>query len=96
MRSLAATSASAVREVLDADHYDLDKVKDRILEHLAVEKLRRERFAARRDAEMGNGGGTDGGGGGSTDKPAPAPEVVLAAEGVGREPILCFVGPPGV
>src|SRR5216684_3091723 len=35
------------REVLDADHYDLAKVKDRILEHLAVEKLRRERFAAR-------------------------------------------------
>jgi ATP-dependent Lon protease len=27
------------REVLDADHYDLDKVKDRILEYLAVRKL---------------------------------------------------------
>jgi ATP-dependent Lon protease len=30
------------REVLDADHYDLDKVKDRIIEYLAVAKLRRE------------------------------------------------------
>ncbi|UCE87501.1 MAG: endopeptidase La, partial [Deltaproteobacteria bacterium] len=27
------------REVLDADHHDLDKVKDRILEYLAVRKL---------------------------------------------------------
>jgi ATP-dependent Lon protease len=28
------------REVLDADHYDLEKVKDRIVEYLAVAKLR--------------------------------------------------------
>jgi ATP-dependent Lon protease len=28
------------REVLDADHYDLDKVKDRIIEYLAVSKLK--------------------------------------------------------
>jgi len=28
------------REVLDADHFDLDKVKDRIIEFLAVSKLR--------------------------------------------------------
>ena len=27
------------REVLDADHYDLEKVKDRILEYLAVRSL---------------------------------------------------------
>jgi ATP-dependent Lon protease len=50
------------RRVLDEDHFDLEKVKDRILEYLAVKKLRQER---------------DG------DTPA-------------REPILCFVGPPGV
>ena len=30
------------REVLDADHYDLKDVKDRILEFLAVQKLKRE------------------------------------------------------
>ncbi len=30
------------REVLDADHFDLDKVKDRIIEYLAVAKLRQE------------------------------------------------------
>ncbi len=50
------------REILDADHYDLEKVKQRIVEHLAVRKLKQER--------------------GATEQ--------------GREPILCFVGPPGV
>jgi ATP-dependent Lon protease len=30
------------REVLDADHYDLEKVKDRIVEYLAVAKLRHD------------------------------------------------------
>ena len=51
------------RQVLDEDHYDLEKVKERILQYLAVRKLREER-----------GEGAD----------------------AGREPILCFVGPPGV
>src|SRR5437588_807950 len=50
------------RGILDADHYDLDKVKQRIVEHLAVRRLREDR--------------------GATDR--------------AREPILCFVGPPGV
>ncbi|HEY7518814.1 MAG TPA: endopeptidase La [Methylomirabilota bacterium] len=59
------------REVLDEDHYDLDKIKDRILEYLAVRKLRQER--------------------GET---APAPRVT--GDSPAREPILCFVGPPGV
>ncbi len=49
-------------EILDADHYDLDKVKKRIVEHLAVRRLKRERGSDERS----------------------------------REPILCFVGPPGV
>jgi len=44
------------RRVLDADHSGLEKVKDRILEYLAVKSMR------------------------------PA----------GKDPILCFVGPPGV
>jgi ATP-dependent Lon protease len=42
--------------VLDEDHWGLDKVKDRILEHLAVRKIRPD----------------------------------------GKEPIICFLGPPGV
>src|ERR1700674_168236 len=50
------------REILDSDHYDLDKVKQRIVEHLAVRRLKQQRKSTER----------------------------------GREPILCFVGPPGV
>jgi ATP-dependent Lon protease len=43
-------------EILDEDHWGLEKVKDRILEYLAVKKIRAG----------------------------------------GKDPILCFVGPPGV
>jgi ATP-dependent Lon protease len=38
----------AAREVLDADHYDLDKVKERIVEYLAVQKLKRRQTEAAR------------------------------------------------
>ena len=54
------------REVLDADHYGLEKIKERILEYLAV-KARRAAIAE----ELGD-------------------------TGPSREPILLFVGPPGV
>jgi ATP-dependent Lon protease len=51
------------REVLDSDHYGLEKIKERILEYLAVKQRR---------AALGD------------------------ETGRSREPILCFVGPPGV
>jgi ATP-dependent Lon protease len=35
----------AAREVLDEDHYDLDKVKERIVEYLGVQKLKRRQSA---------------------------------------------------
>ena len=37
-RSRVRTDISAAKEVLDADHYGLDEVKDRILEYLAVQR----------------------------------------------------------
>jgi ATP-dependent Lon protease len=46
----------AARAILDEDHEGLEKIKDRILEYLAVKKIRPD----------------------------------------GKDPILCFVGPPGV
>jgi ATP-dependent Lon protease len=55
------------RQVLDEDHYDLEQLKERILEYLAVRRLRKELV---NDGEM--------------------------SEEDNREPILCFVGPPGV
>jgi ATP-dependent Lon protease len=39
------------RQVLDEDHYDLEDIKDRILEYLAVRKLRLERQDERDEAE---------------------------------------------
>ena len=66
------------REVLDRDHYDLEKVKDRVLDYLAVKHLREDRKREH-----------DGGG-----------EAGRKEDGVAREvrtePILCFLGPPGV
>jgi ATP-dependent Lon protease len=42
------------RQILDEDHYDLDEIKERILEYLAVRKLRLER---RGDQEAGTSAG---------------------------------------
>lgn len=39
------------RSVLNADHYGLEKIKDRILEYLAVRKLRKERDITEADVE---------------------------------------------
>ncbi len=74
------------REVLDADHYDLERVKDRILEYLAVAKLQTdgktppppesEKSRLRRDQRS---------------------QELAGRRAVGISgPILCFVGPPGV
>ncbi len=71
------------RQVLDEDHFDLEKVKDRILEYLAVKKLRQER---------GDRAGHPAAG--ETAMPAEPPRVT--GDSPAREPILCFVGPPGV
>ena len=83
-------------QVLDDDHYDLDKIKGRILEYLAVRRLKEERLAeqAERDREMDEAEQQDGE---VQDKrptrPLISPE---ATRQINREPILCFVGPPGV
>jgi ATP-dependent Lon protease len=71
------------RRVLDEDHFDLEKIKDRILEYLSVKKLRQER----------DGQGSSFGSGGA---PAPAELPRVTGDSPAREPILCFVGPPGV
>ena len=55
-RTIDNLDLAHVRAILDEDHYGLDEPKERILEYLAVKKLK----------------------------------------GRMREPILCFVGPPGV
>ena len=74
---------SHARQVLDEDHFDLEKIKDRILEYLAVKKLRQERAATP---------SVPGSGAGSTIAEPPH----VTGDNPAREPILCFVGPPGV
>jgi ATP-dependent Lon protease len=80
------------REVLDQDHYDLEKIKDRILEYLAVRRLKEERMAERAgreaEAEQENEEGAR-----RSTQPLHSAE---ATRQINREPILCFVGPPGV
>jgi ATP-dependent Lon protease len=44
---------AAARRVLDEDHYDLVRIKDRIVEYLAVRKLRQERAQGRAADEEG-------------------------------------------
>ncbi|OUL17888.1 endopeptidase La [Nostoc sp. T09] len=74
------------QEVLNEDHYDLERIKDRILEYLAVKKLREER-----QAEISLTGA------GEAEHAAIAgPVPQTNADEARREPILCFVGPPGV
>ena len=77
-----AIDIARARTVLDEDHYDLEKVKDRLLEYLAVKKLRQER----RPPPPGAGGAAA----------EPAEPTPVTDETTPREPILCFVGPPGV
>src|SRR5216684_1172111 len=80
------------RQVLDHDHYDLEKIKDRILEYLAVRRLKEERMAEQAQRQTEAAAVADGG-------ERRATEPLLSAEAtrlINREPILCFVGPPGV
>ncbi len=79
------------RQVLDQDHYDLEKIKDRILEYLAVRRLKEERMAeqAQRQTEAVA----------TKSDERRSTDPLLSAEAtrlINREPILCFVGPPGV
>jgi ATP-dependent Lon protease len=91
------------KQILDADHYGLEDVKDRVLEFLAVRKLQMERAAAEAgaaeaaatpEATAAVEGAAEAGqsGAGQTS----AEEVRAKARAVGRGPILLFVGPPGV
>ena len=104
-RSEEKLDLAAAQQILDADHYALGDVKDRVLEFLAVRQLRLERDAAKA----------------ATAAADEAAEATMAAEGApaldeakldaehaaeaedaaekrkeAKGPILLFVGPPGV
>ncbi|HLQ30288.1 MAG TPA: endopeptidase La [Ktedonobacteraceae bacterium] len=81
------------RQVLDHDHYDLEKIKDRILEYLAVRHLKEERVAERMQREVEAAADDADAQGRRPTQPLQSAEAVRQ---INREPILCFVGPPGV
>ena len=79
-RSDEHLDVAAARVVLDADHTGLDDVKDRVVEYLAVRKLRAEKESAKDEAQ------------GLAD--ARSKETGPRRRGAGA--ILALVGPPGV
>ncbi len=83
------------RQVLDQDHYDLEKIKDRILEYLAVRRLKEERMAAREEREK-EAAAADAETEAGKRPPSQPLHSAEATRQINREPILCFVGPPGV
>jgi ATP-dependent Lon protease len=73
---------AAAQQVLDEDHYDLEKVKQRILEFLAVRQLRLQR---------GQEGDRETSRQGEEERKEDVHPVIS-----GKGAILCFIGPPGV
>src|SRR5262249_16871486 len=71
------------KKVLDEDHYGLEKVKERIVEFLAVRQLRIMQAQRRATENAGNAGSAG-------NDPIPL------GSGAHKGPILCLVGPPGV
>jgi len=99
-------------EILEEDHYGLEDVKDRVLEFLAVRKLREERAehagtepgepeeAAEADVEGSGDGEAEASAGETTEAEPETAEPTTAGrrrdEKASKGPILLFVGPPGV
>jgi ATP-dependent Lon protease len=83
---------SEAEKILNEDHFDMRKAKERILEFIAVRQLTiKEEPVEQYDSLPGNDAEP------ATDAPpADAPLDTIAPERAGiKGPILCFVGPPG-
>lgn len=98
-RSEEKLDIAEAQRILDADHYALGDVKDRVLEFLAVRQLRQERdaAAAASEAATANAPAAEAAPA-SADAAAPAAEAPAEApkSKEAKGPILLFVGPPGV
>jgi ATP-dependent Lon protease len=81
--------------ILEADHYGLKDVKSRIVEYLAVRKLRKDSSGTKVPGAPKGAGGTRVPGGA---KAPGAPKGAKGAAGtkIPTGSIICLVGPPGV
>ncbi|HEV7679686.1 MAG TPA: endopeptidase La [Candidatus Dormibacteraeota bacterium] len=89
------------KRILDEDHYGLPKVKDRILEWLAVRARAQQRIEARArlEAEAAELAASDAPAPPASSDAASTPEPLVEDPRPRRTlqtPILCLVGPPGV
>jgi ATP-dependent Lon protease len=87
------------RKILDRDHFDLDKVKRRIIEYLAVLKLKRDRNTKNAQVKRVTAK-VQAAPVAQSDQPSTDEKEVPGNPGEenvgGAGAILCFVGPPGV
>jgi ATP-dependent Lon protease len=72
-------------EILNEDHFGLEKVKERVVEHLAVLKLQHENSESEEDLPAEE-----------SSAKTTLPGAKLAKKKLTMPTILCFVGPPGV
>ena len=86
--SADSADLDAAQRVLDEDHFNMRKAKDRVLEFIAVRLLLAG--GTLRGGASTDGVSPDGGDG----KPVPA-EGAGAEPAAVKGPILCFAGPPG-
>jgi ATP-dependent Lon protease len=88
------------RAILDRDHYGLEEVKRRIIEYLAVHKLRKERGAGHPQAQWvptpADGGPQADGEADAGTSVHPAPSQASFDHSLSTSAVLCLVGPPGV
>ncbi|KAI4743379.1 putative ATP-dependent protease La [Aureobasidium sp. EXF-12298] len=101
---LDPATLSRARKQLDDDHYGLDKIKKRLLEYLAVLKLKQQVNANLQSQidkinEEANASNKSENAEGSDKKPEQTPEeikILSKKRMVDKSPILLLVGPPGV
>lgn len=77
------------REVLDADHYGLEKIKDRIIEHLATFKLKKMALTEEQQTSAVSLASTN-------SQPKSSKPPLTANERFSIGTAICFSGPPGV
>lgn len=108
---LGPETLNKARKQLDDDHYGLDKVKKRLIEYLAVLRLKQsindsleEKIKTAEESDVASADATDAveeDAEPSTQKSAPEPDstklqILKSQRMVDKSPIMLLVGPPGV